>query len=89
VDSNGDTEEGAGALGLDIESTDDTYSWVRPGLELSYRFDSSAAWSLHPYLRASLVHFLNGDETSVDASLIGAPPGAGTMSIDSGLGQDQ
>jgi outer membrane autotransporter protein len=89
VDSDGDTERGAGALGLAIESTDETYSWLRPGLELSYRFDASSAWSLHPYLRASLVHYLNGDETSVDARLIGAPPGAGTMSIASGLGQDQ
>jgi hypothetical protein len=89
LESEDDVESGAGAIGLRVESDEQWFHWVRPGIEIAWTYDATGRWSLQPFVRASLLHYLGTDEAVVHARLAGAPDGAVSIRPRSGLGQDQ
>ncbi|MEX1032795.1 MAG: autotransporter outer membrane beta-barrel domain-containing protein [Cellvibrionaceae bacterium] len=84
-----ESEAGVGALGLQLESSTDSHTWFRPGVELGHEFEFRSGASLRPYTRASLVHYLHGEDSEVRAGLVGAPASVEGMRVTNALGQNQ
>ena len=82
-------EEGAGAASLVLPGYDETYIWVRPGIEIGKEFSLRAGSTLRVYGNVGAQEYLSRSRTEVQALLAGAPPGVDPMSVGIAIGDHQ
>jgi len=78
------SENGAGAVNLNVAKARDTYVSVHPAVEVGHERKLGDGDTLvRPYARLGLTHYVGGNEGNFTASLQGAPAGIGPLMVTS------
>ncbi len=80
-------EKGAGGASLELESYNETHTWVRPALGMGYKHSLNAGIDMHLHANLGFQYYLSDSETEVHAGFAGAPAGVDTMNVPVELGQ--
>jgi uncharacterized protein with beta-barrel porin domain len=80
------TELGAGPTSLMLQRYSEDHGWFRPAVELGADFRLSDFTRLRLIASASYLRFANAEDTTAQASFLGAPGGISPMDVPVSIG---